>query len=77
MGLDFGECFRAWRTSRSLTQEALSKELGVPQTTISGWESGGAIPRKAVREKLADFYGITVQELFAGPPVDAQSADAQ
>ena len=51
------------RKSRDITQMQLSDWTGIPQTTLSAWEKGTNIPNVVDCMKLADFYGITVDEL--------------
>ena len=51
------------RKARSLTQTALAKATKIPQSTISAWEKGKNIPNVEDCMKLADFYGITLDEL--------------
>ncbi len=51
------------RTARNLTQVQLQQATQIPQSTISAWEKGTNIPNIADCIKLADFYGITLDEL--------------
>ncbi len=51
------------RKLRGITQVELAKETGIPQSTISAWEKGINIPNIADCIKLADFYGISLDEL--------------
>lgn len=57
------ETLREQRKTRGLTQVELAKETGIPQSTISAWEKGVNIPNIADCIKLADFYGISLDEL--------------
>ena len=51
------------REVNNLSQSQLSKETGIKQQNISRWENDEAIPSIANCEILADFYGITLDEL--------------
>ena len=51
------------RKSRNLTQVQLQNATGIPQSTLSAWEKGTNIPNIVDCMKLADFYGITLDEL--------------
>ena len=57
------DAIREQRKLRGITQVDLAKETGIPQSTISAWEKGINIPNVADCIKLADFYGITIDEL--------------
>ena len=52
-----GRSLRLWRSVRRLKQGAVAAELGVSQTTVSRWESGGSAPsfdeQQALRRLMA------------------------
>ena len=52
------------RESNNLSQTALAKATGIPQTTISAYENGTNIPNIINCITLANFYGITIDELI-------------
>ena len=52
------------REQRDLSQEQLAHATGITQAAISYWESGKRIPNVQACIKLADFYGISVDELI-------------
>ncbi len=45
-------------------QEEIAKELGVTVASISDYEEGIRIPNDALKIKMADYYGTTVEQLF-------------
>lgn len=51
------------RELNHLSQSALAKATGIPQTTISAYENGTNLPNIQNCIILADFYGITLDEL--------------
>ncbi len=59
-----GEGLKEFRRFHNITQTALSKATQISQSTISAWERGSNIPNIADCVKLADFYGITLDELI-------------
>ena len=61
--LNYGESLKYHREANNLSQTALSKATGIPQTTISAYENGTNIPSIVNCILLADFYGITLDEL--------------
>lgn len=61
-----GEFLSALRRARSLTQEQVAEALCVSNKTISKWESGSGLPDITILPDLAEFYGVTVDDLLAG-----------
>jgi len=57
------QLLKEYRTTKELSQRELSDGTGIPQTTISSWERGANVPNILDCIKLADFYGITLDEL--------------
>lgn len=51
------------RKLSGLTQIEVAQATGIPQSTISAWEKGINVPNVADCIKLADFYGISIDEL--------------
>lgn len=54
------------RREAGLTQEALGRELGVTNKTVSRWENGNYLPDVDMLLLLSRRYGLTVNELLAG-----------
>lgn len=52
------------REMSGFTQVEVSKELEIPQPTLSGYESGKHEPSVENIGKLADFYGVSIDWLF-------------
>lgn len=55
------------RRVKGLTQEQLAEEFGVSPQAVSKWENGASCPDILILPQLADFFGITVDELLRGP----------
>lgn len=60
----FGEEIKQIRIERRITQAQVSKATGIPQNTISWIENDKGIPNIYQCKLLADFYGITIDELI-------------
>ena len=60
----YGEQIKNWRKQRNLSQDKLSKATGIPQKTISWIESNQGIENIQQCVILADFYGISLDELI-------------
>ena len=62
--INYGEALKAQRIIAKLSTVELAKQIGTSHQNISRWESGKVIPNIDFCVKLADFYGITVDELI-------------
>ena len=58
-----GEALREKRIERGKSQVQLAKETGISQQNISRWEKGQMLPSIEFCIALADYYGITLDEL--------------
>jgi len=63
MKLNYGEALKQQRKLNGLTQKQLSEATGIVQPNISAWENNIYSPNIDFCVKLADFYGITLDEL--------------
>lgn len=61
-----GKFIAALRHERGLTQEALGRELGVTNKTVSRWETGAYMPDIELLIPLGELLGVSVNELLAG-----------
>ena len=62
--MTMGTVILNYRKQLGLTQEALAQELGVTNQAVSKWESDQTCPDVMLLPKLADIFGITMDELF-------------
>ena len=58
-----GKTLIGHREHKNVSQEELAAATGLTQAAISYWESGKRIPNIQACIKLADFYGISLDEL--------------
>lgn len=62
-----------WDNYRSLCEKEkkspnkVAAELGIASGTVTGWKNG-ALPRKPVAEKIADYFGVTTGYLLGEKP---------
>lgn len=59
----FWENFEAQCTKIEKTPSTVAKELGFSNSLITCWKKGSA-PLVKNRKKIADYFGITVEELM-------------
>ena len=64
MQLDLGNNIRQLRRRDKKTQEALAEALGVTAQAVSRWESGGSYPDMNLIPSIANFFGVSIDELF-------------
>jgi len=68
--MSIGRIIRQKRNQRNLTQEQLSEYLNVSVSAVSQWESGKTTPDVSMLLALANFFDITLDELFDREPKD-------
>lgn len=61
------------RKNLSITQDALAQQLGVTNQAVSKWESDQCCPDVTLLPKLADIFGITIDELFGREVASSKS----
>lgn len=64
MKLQIGERIKAMRQQRGLTQESLAQAIGVSCQSVSRWEIGVCYPDIELLPALANFFGVTLDELM-------------
>lgn len=52
------------REEVQLTQTELAKKIGTSQRNVSNWETGTSEPDLETIGKLADIFGVSIDELF-------------
>jgi len=52
------------RKCRGLTQQQVARAVGISQSAYAMIERGQHTPRKETMKKLAEFFGLSVDELF-------------
>lgn len=63
--MEFHEKLQELRKQKNLTQEELSEILFVSRTAISKWESGRGYPSIDFLKAIAEFFGVTIDELLS------------
>lgn len=64
MQIRLGEKVRALRQRDGRRQEDLAAALGVTKQAVSRWEAGGAYPDTELLPAIANYFHITIDELF-------------
>ncbi len=61
----FGNFLYTLRSEKGLSQAQLGEMLGVTNKAVSKWENGSTKPNTVLIPRIAEIFGITVEELFA------------
>lgn len=56
------------RKERGLTQVELAEKLNLSQSTIASWENGKRRPDLDLLPIIADFFGVSVDEIYGQEP---------
>lgn len=62
--MNFSENLRRLRKAKDIKQEALAEAMNVSRQTVSKWENGTAMPDFKKLNALAEYFGITMDELL-------------
>lgn len=60
------EVFEQLLQKHGVTSYKVAKEAGVTQTALSNWKSGRSTPTTKTLQKLADYFGVTIDYLMTG-----------
>ena len=60
---NYGSILKEIRISQNKTLIEVEQATGISNANLSRWESGKVVPSIAFCEQLADYYGITLDEL--------------
>lgn len=66
---------RALREAQGIEQKMLAMDLKVSQPTVSSWETGSKQPSGKSTEKLADYFGVTIDYLMGRDTAETQIED--
>ena len=55
------------RQDKHIKQDTLADAIGVSAQAVSKWETGASDPDIALLPKLANYFGVSIDELFEVP----------
>ena len=61
--LNYGEALKEQREKLGLSQSTVASKINTSHQNISRWESGKILPSIDFCVKLADLYGVSLDEL--------------
>lgn len=62
--LNIGKNIKKLRGERNITQQQLADAIGVSFQAVSKWECGTTLPDIAMLPAIANFFDVTIDELF-------------
>lgn len=65
------------RTERGETQEHVAECVGITYVSLSRYENGQRMPKMDILARLAEHYGVTVDELIGRDDADTKKEPAQ
>ena len=54
------------RDSLGVTDYRVASDTGIPKSTFSDWKSGRSTPKQDKLQKIADYFGVSVDFLITG-----------
>lgn len=64
MKLNIGSKIHELRKAKGVSQETLAAVLGITGQAVSRWEAGGSYPDMEMIPAVANYFGISIDELF-------------
>ena len=62
--MDIANALKYQREYLGISKTQLSKETGISVQNISRWERNEALPNIEFCKQLANYYGVTIEELI-------------
>lgn len=66
---------RQLRALKGVTQETAAEEIGISVRALAGYECGERIPRGEILTAIADYYGVSREELLLGSMKEKESGE--
>ena len=63
------------RTEKGMNQDQLAEQLHVTRQAVSSWETGKTQPDIETLTRIADFFGVSVEQLIYGKTYDKASGE--
>ena len=77
MNIETANRLLQYRKESNLSQEELAEKTGVSRQAVSKWERAEASPDTDNLIKLAEIYGVTLDEMLTGKKAEAENAQQE
>lgn len=71
-----GSAITALRKQKGMTQQELADYMGVSDKAVSKWERDQSLPDIYALARLADLFGVTLDELMGNPVSSPQKPES-
>ena len=75
--MNFAQNLRALRKRRGISQKWLAEKLSLTQQTVAKWECNGAEPSIRTLCALADYFGVTTDQMLGRAPLLDENAEKE
>lgn len=69
------EIYAKLRDEKGVTDYQVSKNAGIPRSTFSEWKKGKYVPKSEKLQKIADFFGVSLEYLTTGKDTAKETID--
>ena len=73
--MTLGEKIARLRARQGMSQGTLAEELGVSRQSVSKWETDASVPELDKLVKMAQLFGVSLDELVTGNTASTQKSD--
>lgn len=63
---NFSDIVKEKRIAKNISQTEMAKHLHVTKQAVSKWENGKGMPDMALLPDIAEYLGVSVEELLTG-----------
>ena len=71
MGAVMYDVYCKLRDSKGVKDATVAKATGINQSTFTDWRTGRSVPKKEKLQKIADYFGVTLDYLMTGQEQNA------
>ena len=65
--MEFSEKLKELRSEKGISQAKLAADIHISRSAVAKWENGLGLPSDESLQLLADYFGITIDELIPNP----------
>ncbi|MBQ8448753.1 MAG: helix-turn-helix transcriptional regulator, partial [Clostridia bacterium] len=62
--MEFSEKLKQLRSEKGISQAKLAADIHISRSAVAKWENGLGLPNDESIKLLADYFGITIDELI-------------
>lgn len=73
--MGFYDKFEILCKENGVTPTRIAREIGIAQQSVSLWKRRGSIPSGENLQKLADYFGVTVDYLLSNEPKEKTATE--